>query len=224
MWGVCGRPRHGHPGEQKVGALIRILLGQQGTLVRAAVARLLSEEDDLQVIAELADAEAVYSVATRVRPSVVVLDHALPGTLTVSEVCAKLCAAVPDCAVLALLDGRSSATMLEILTRLVPRVGILTEEATPSELIDGIRAIARGKPVLDARLTVVALTYGNCPLTHRERDVLRRAGHGMPVKEIASELFLSSGTVRNYLSSSITKTGARTRIEAVRIAHEAGWI
>ncbi|HEY2673726.1 MAG TPA: response regulator transcription factor [Rugosimonospora sp.] len=204
--------------------MIRILLGQQGTLVRAAVAKLLSEEDDLQVIAELADAEALYSVATRVRPSVVVLDHALPGTLTVSEVCAKLCAAVPDCAVLALLDGRSSATMLEILTRLVPRVGILTEEATPSELIDGIRTIARGKPVLDARLTVVALTYGNCPLTHRERDVLRRAANGMPVKEIASELFLSSGTVRNYLSSSITKTGARTRIEAVRIAHEAGWI
>jgi two-component system response regulator DesR len=204
--------------------LIRILLGQQGTLVRAAVARLLSEEEDLQVIAELADAESVYSVATRVRPDVVVLDHALPGNLTVREVCEKLCAALPDCAVLALLDRRSSATMLEILTRLVPRVGILTEDATPSELIDGIRQIARGMPVLDARLTVVALTYGNCPLTQRERDVLRRAAGGMPVKEIAAEMFLSCGTVRNYLSSSITKTGARTRIEAIRIAHEAGWI
>ncbi|GIH13998.1 response regulator transcription factor [Rugosimonospora africana] len=192
--------------------------------MRAAVARLLSEEEDLQVIAELADAEAVYSVATRVRPSVVLLDHALPGTLTVSEVCEKLCAALPDCAVLTLLDRRSSATMLEILTRLVPRVGILTEEATPSELIDGIRQIARGIPVLDARLTVVALTYGNSPLTQRERDVLRRASGGTPVKEIAAEMFLSCGTVRNYLSSSITKTGARTRIEAIRIAHEAGWI
>ncbi|GAA5199259.1 response regulator transcription factor [Rugosimonospora acidiphila] len=192
--------------------------------MRAALAKLLSEEEDLQVVAELADAETVFSAAARMRPGVVVLDHALPGPLTVSEMCAKLCESVPGCAVLALLDRRSSATMLEILTRLVPRVGILTEEATPSELIDGIRQIALGRPVLDARLTVVALTYGNSPLTQRERDVLRRAANGIPVKEIAAELFLSSGTVRNYLSSSITKTGARTRIEAIRIAHEAGWI
>jgi two-component system response regulator DesR len=193
-------------------------------LVRAALSRLLSEEEDLQVVAELADIEEVFAVASRVRPHVVVLSHALPGLLTVSEVCEKLCDAIADCAVLTLLDRRSSATMLETLIQLAPRVGILTEEAAPSELINGIRQIARGAPVLDARLTVVALTYGNSPLTHRERDVLRRVANGVPVKEIAAELFLSSGTVRNYLSSSIAKTGARTRIEAVRIAHEAGWI
>jgi two-component system response regulator DesR len=209
---------------EKGGALIRILLGQQGTLARAALARLLSQEEDLQVVAELADIEEVLAVTTRTRPDVVVLDHALPGALTVSEACAKLCAAVPDCVVLAVLDRRTSATMLQTLTQLVPRVGILTEEATPAELINGIRQIACGAPVLDARLTVVALTYGNSPLTQREREVLRRAANGMPVREIAADLFLSSGTVRNYLSSSIAKTGARTRIEAIRIAHEAGWI
>jgi two-component system response regulator DesR len=204
--------------------LIRILLGQQGTLARTALARLLSDEEDLQVVAELADIGQLFTVATRVRPGVVVLDHALPGPMAVSEVCAKLCDAVPDCAVLTVLDRRTSATMLETIIRLAPRVGALTEDATPSELISGIRQIADGGPVLDARLTVVALTYGNSPLTHRERDVLRRAANGMPVKEIAAELFLSSGTVRNYLSNSIAKTGARTRIEAVRIAHDAGWI
>jgi two-component system response regulator DesR len=193
-------------------------------LVRSALARLLSEEADLQVVAELADIEEVFTAATRVRPHVVVLDHALAGALTISEVCEKLCDAISDCTVLSLLDRRTSATMLETLIQLAPRVGILTEEATPSELINGIRQIAHGTPVLDARLTVVALTYGNSPLTHRERDVLRRVANGVPVKEIAAELFLSSGTVRNYLSSSIAKTGARTRIEAVRIAHGAGWI
>jgi two-component system response regulator DesR len=193
-------------------------------MARVALAKVLSDEDDLQVISELADLDQVSTVAPRVRPSVVVLNHALPGTLTVSEVCADLCAAVSDCSVLAVLDRRTSATMLDTLTQLVPRVGILTEEATPTELIAGIRQIASGRPVLDARLTVVALTYGNNPLTHREREVLRRAANGLPAKEIAAELFLSAGTVRNYLSSSIAKAGARTRIEAIRIAHEAGWI
>lgn len=204
--------------------LIRILLGQPGTLVRTALARLLSGEKDLQVIADAADLEDAVHVAYRTNPDVIVLNHALPGAHTVSEVCVKLCAALPETAVLTVLDRRTSATMLETLAQLAPRVGILTEEASPAELLDGIRQIARGAPVLDARLTMVALTYGRSPLTHREREVLRRAAIGAPAKEIARELFLSAGTVRNYLSSSIAKTGARTRIEAIRIAHEAGWI
>jgi two-component system response regulator DesR len=204
--------------------VIRILLGQQGTLVRAALARLLSDEEDLQVVAELAQLDEVFAVATRVRPDVVVLNHALSGALTVSEACAKLCAGMPDCAVLTVLDRRTSATMLETLALLAPRVGILAEEATPAELINGIRQLARGGPVLDARLTVVALNGGNNPLTQRERAALRRAANGMPIKDIAAELCLSAGTVRNYLASTICKTGARTRIEAIRIAHEAGWI
>jgi two-component system response regulator DesR len=204
--------------------LIRIVLGQQGTLVRAALARLLSAEEDMQVIAELAKLEELLTVAPKMRPTVVVLDHALPGTIPVSEACAQLCAEIPDGAVLAVLDRRTSATMLDTLSRLAPRVGIVTEDATPAELLDGIRQIARRVPVLDPRLTMVALTYGNNPLTKRERDVLRRTANGIPVKEIAAELFLSCGTVRNYLSSSIAKTGGRTRIDAIRIAHEAGWI
>jgi two-component system, NarL family, response regulator DesR len=204
--------------------LIRIALGQQGNLVRGALANLLSAEDDLQVIAELAELDELFMVAARVRPNVVVLHHTLAGPLPISDACAKLCESLPDCAVLALLDRRASTMMLGTLADLVPRVGMLAEEATPVELIDGVRRIAGGGPVLDARLTVVALTSGNNPLTERERDVLRRAADGLPVKEIAAELCLSVGTVRNYLSSCITKTHARTRIEAIRIAHDAGWI
>jgi two-component system response regulator DesR len=78
--------------------------------------------------------------------------------------------------------------------------------------------------VLDTEVAVAALTAGDNPLTDREREVLRLALDGAPAKEIAKNLYLSTGTVRNYLSRILDKTGARTRIEAIRIAQEAGWI
>jgi two-component system, NarL family, response regulator DesR len=204
--------------------LIRIVLGQQGTIVRAALAKLLSQEQDLQVIADVADSDGALAVAMRVYPQVVVLDHSLPGEMTISELCTRLCTALSDCAVLVMLDPRASATVIDGLARRAPRVGLLPVDANPSQLVDGIRQIARGEPVLDTKLLMAALTAGSNPLTVRERQVLRRAAEGPPAKDIAAELFLSAGTVRNYLSSSISKTGARTRIEAIRIAHDSGWI
>jgi two-component system response regulator DesR len=204
--------------------LIQIVLAQQGALVRAALAWLLSQEEDLQVIAELDDLDGVLTIVMQACPPVVVLYHALPATLTISELCADLCAAASNCAVLIVLDGPACPTAIEELARLAPRVGILASKATPSQLIEGIHEIVRGEPVLDINLAMAALTAVGNPLTDRERQVLRRAAEGAPAKEIAAALFLSTGTVRNYLSRSINKTGARTRIEAIRIAHDAGWI
>jgi two-component system response regulator DesR len=212
------------PGRTWRGPLIRIVLGQQGTIVRAALTKLLSQEKDLQVIADLAHSDDVLATAMRVYPQVVVVDHALPGTLTIDQLCTTLCTALSDCAVLIMLSRQASATMIDGLARRAPRVGILPVDATPSHLVDGIRMIARGEPVLDTKLAVTVLTAANNPLTNRERQVLRRAAEGPPASDIAAELFLSAGTVRNYLSSSISKTGARTRIEAIRIAHDSGWI
>jgi DNA-binding CsgD family transcriptional regulator len=104
------------------------------------------------------------------------------------------------------------------------RAGVLARVTTPARLIKGIRKIARGEPALDSKIAGTALTAANSPLTDREREVLRRAAECVPAKEIATESFLSVGTVRNYLSRSITKAGARTWIEAIRIAQNAGWI
>jgi two-component system, NarL family, response regulator DesR len=204
--------------------LIRIVLGQHGTIVRTALATLLSQEPDLQVIADLADSDELLAATERLYPQVVVVDHSLPGKLAMTELCAKLCAAPSECAVLVMLDRRASATMIDGLARLAPRVGILPVDATPCQLVEGIRQLASGEPVLDIKLALTVLTAGENPLTDRERQVLRRAAEGPPAKDIAAELFLSAGTVRNYLSSSIAKTGARTRIEAIRIAHDSGWI
>jgi two-component system response regulator DesR len=84
--------------------------------------------------------------------------------------------------------------------------------------------LARGEPVLDVELAVAALTAKDNPLTDRELDVLRLARNGAPTKEIASNLYLSAGTVRNHLARIVLKTGARTRQDAIRIAQDAGWI
>jgi two-component system response regulator DesR len=102
-------------------------------------------------------------------------------------------------------------------------VGFLGNDVPPQRVVDGVRRLARGEPVVDAELVVAALNKES-PLTARETEVLEIAADGSPVVEIAARVGLSPGTVRNHLSRIAGKTGARTRIEAVRIARDAGWI
>ncbi|MBG6135214.1 response regulator transcription factor [Longispora fulva] len=185
---------------------------------------MLARERDLIVVAEVGRGEDLLTVALRERPEVVVLDIALPGTVEVDELCVTLCEELPDAGILVLVDRRTSAAIGPELTRLAPRVGFLATDSSPRQLVDGIRELARGKPVLDIDIAVAALSAENNPLTSREREVLRKAVDGAPAGEIAAELFLSTGTVRNYLSSAVSKTGGRNRIEAIRIAQDAGWV
>jgi two-component system response regulator DesR len=204
--------------------VIQVLLGQRGTLFRGALATVLSAEPDLTVVAELDRADDILPIATRERPDVALLDASLPGPVTVGELCPALCQSLPACGVLILLDRPASAALGRALARLAPRVGFIGIETSTGDLVEGVRQVARGEPVLDAQLAVAALTAGESPLTDREREVLRLAVDGTPPSEIAQALFLSTGTVRNYLSRILAKTGARTRIEAIRIAQDAGWI
>lgn len=204
--------------------MIQVLLGQRGTLFRGALATVLSAEPDLTVVAELDRADDILRIAAREQPDVAVLDASLPGPVTVGELCPALCQSLPACGVLILLDRPTSAGLGRSLARLAPRVGFIGLETSTGDLVEGVRQVARGEPVLDAELAVAALTAGESPLTDREREVLRLAVDGTPPHEIAQALFLSTGTVRNYLSRILAKTGARTRIEAIRIAQDAGWI
>lgn len=203
---------------------IRVLLGYRGALLRGALCELLAKEPDLDVVGQLAQADEVLEAARRLRPHVVVLDFSLPGAPVPGELCQRLCLGVSGTTVLAVLEGRSCAGVGRSLFQLAPRVGLISTEATPVDLIDGVRRLARGEPVLDAELAVEALRTPDNVLTDRECEVLRLARLGSTAKEIATHLCLSTGTVRNYLSRILTKTGARTRIEAVRIAQDAGWI
>jgi two-component system response regulator DesR len=106
----------------------------------------------------------------------------------------------------------------------VGAAGFLLKDAPVTELARGIRAVMAGERVIDRDLAAAALAIGATPLSAREADVLRAAAGGATVADIAVRLFLSEGTVRNYLSSAIGKTGARTRVEAARVAEEKGWL
>ncbi|OLB78571.1 MAG: hypothetical protein AUI14_12780 [Actinobacteria bacterium 13_2_20CM_2_71_6] len=201
--------------------MFRILLVQQMNLFRAALAAVLSHEDDLEVVAELARVQETVPTAEVVRPDVTVIDLDLltNGHL---EIAAQLNKAVPDCAILVLAGPGLTETTLETLDRHVR--GFVGKDAPPTQLTEYVRRVAAGERVIDPMLAVAALTGPRNPLTAREREILRVTGLGGSSAEIAAELHLSVGTVRNYLSVIMRKTGARNRLEAFRFAEEAGWL
>lgn len=199
---------------------IRILLGYRGGLHRKLLAAALSGETDLKVVAELTSTDRLMTLAQRTQADVAVLDIALPGSVGATEM-----RALPaGCRMLVVLDRRSGGAVIRSLIRLTPRVGLISTEATPARLVDGIRRLVRGEAVLDPELAITALQSTRTGLTNRERDVLQLTQQGATAPEIATRLCLSTGTVRNYVSKILAKTGSRNRIEALRFANEAGWI
>lgn len=204
-------------------AVIRVALGHRGTLVRGALAAVLSGENDLDVVAELDRSEDVLQVAGR-RPHVVLLDPQLPGRIRIEELCRKLTGPRGGPGVLVLIDHEAIAATSLSLVKQAPRIGLIATDATTDQFVQAVRDVAKGLPVVDVRLAVAALKAGDNPLTDRECEVLRQVTTGATAQEIARTLSLSAGTVRNYLSRILAKTGARSRIEAIRKAQDAGWI
>ncbi len=202
--------------------MIRTLLAMHRGLLRGALRFVLSKQDDIEVIAEWDNLDDVLASVRAERPDVTVLDLDVigeSGNVTPRDVQGKM----PGCKVLVLVNPRRSSLVQAELAEVAPDIGFLAQTVSPDRLVDGVRRLARDQPVLDADLVVAALRAKG-PLTARERRVLEVAAEGAPVKEIAARLALSPGTVRNHLSRIIAKTGARTRIEAIRIAGERGWL
>lgn len=200
--------------------MIRVVLGHRGKLVRGALAAVLSQEADLDVVAQLDRVDDALTTVAREKPQVIVLDPLLSGKIGIEELCDRL----PQGKVLLLIDRESVATKRQALLRLAPRVGSIATDASPADLADAVRHLADGKPVLDVELAVAALQAEDNPLTGRETEVLQLVRTGATAQEVARRLSLSAGTVRNHLSRILTKTGARSRIEAIRKAQDAGWI
>lgn len=209
------------PGATEGGVMITILLVQQGHLFRRALAHLLSDAPDLEVVGEAAVSSDVPACLERLRPQVTLLDGMLPeaDTLILS-----LYETLVDSRLLVLLPGERTALLGRALPRSAPRVGFISTDATPEMLMEAVRRTARGEPFLDPQLAMAALTALDNPLTQRERDVLKLAAYGEPNGQIARKLFIAPGTVRNYLSRATLKTGGRTKVEAIRIAQDAGWL
>jgi two-component system, NarL family, response regulator DesR len=201
--------------------VIRVLVAEDMHMIRSALVALLSLESDMEVVAELDRGDAIVQTALDTRPDVAVLDIDLPGTdgLTAAE---ELHRRLPECRTLVLTGLSQPGNLLRALKVYVR--GFIVKDAPADTLLGGIRRVAAGERVIDPDLVAAALETGASPLTGRETDVLRAAEDGIPTDQIAARLSLSPATVRNYLSNSISKVGARNRIDAIRIARNAGWL
>lgn len=201
--------------------MIRLLIADDQALVRGALAALLGLEPDLEVVAEVGRGDEVVSAVAVHRPDVAMLDVDMPGLDGISAA-AALRESAPQCRVLMVTTFGRPGYLRRAMQ--AGAAGFVVKDTPARQLADAVRRVAAGLRVVDAALAAESLTAGESPLTERETDVLRTAAGGGTIANIARELFLSEGTVRNYLSSAIGKTGASTRAEAARIAEENGWL
>ena len=200
---------------------IRVLVADDQALVRGAVAALLSLEPDLEVVAEVERGDQVVVAARANAPDVAVLDIEMPGIdgIAAAEILRR---EVPSCRVLIVTTFGRPGYLRRAMES--GASGFIVKDAPAKRLADAIRRVHAGLRVVDTELAAESLAVGENPLTPREADVLREARDGSSVAEIAARLFLGDGTVRNYLSSAIGKTGSRNRVEAVHIAEQKGWL
>jgi two-component system response regulator DesR len=200
---------------------VRLLLADDQEMVRQALGALLDLEDDFEVVASVGRGDEIVGAAREHRPDVALLDIEMPG-LDGLAAAAVLAAQVPDCRVVMLTTFGRAGYLRRAME--AGAVGFVVKDAPADALADAIRRVVKGERVVDPALAVATLAAGESPLTARERDVLITARTGATIAEIASRLYLSEGTVRNYVSAAITKTGGRNRVEAVRIADDRGWL
>ncbi len=200
---------------------IRLLLADDQSLVRGALAALLDLEPDLEVVAEVGHGDQVVDAASRHQPDVALLDVEMPGLDGVAAA-RELHRVMPACKILMVTTFGRPGYLRQAMA--AGAAGFVVKDTPARQLADAVRRVHAGLRVVDPGLAADSLTHGESPLTQRESDVLRVAADGGTVADIAGALHLSEGTVRNHLSSAIGKTGARTRAEAVKLADENGWL
>ncbi|MFJ3958612.1 response regulator [Arthrobacter sp. NPDC090010] len=200
---------------------IRLVIADDQALVRGALAALLGLEADIDVVAEAGDgAEAVAAVLEHAA-DVALLDVQMPGVdgLAAAELLRRK---APGCRVLMVTTFGRPGYVRRALQ--AGAAGFVVKDTPARQLAEAVRKVHAGLRVIDPSLAAESLVAGESPLTVREVDVLRVAADGGTVADIAREVYLSEGTVRNHLSSAMAKTGGRTRGDAARIASENGWL
>lgn len=200
--------------------MIRVLLAEDQAMVRGALAALLGLEPDIEVLASCADGASAWSEAQRLTPDVIVADIEMPG-LTGLELALRVRERGLASRVVIVTTFARAGYLRRALDAGV--AGYLLKDAPAGQLADALRRVHAGGRVVDPQLAVEAWTDLD-PLNERERQVLRLAGEGLSSADIATQLCLSHGTVRNYLSEAIGKLDAANRIEAYRLARQKGWL
>ncbi|MFN8074293.1 MAG: response regulator transcription factor [Kineosporiaceae bacterium] len=200
---------------------VRVLLAEDMEVIRSALVALLELEDDLEVVASVARGDEVMAALREHVPDVAVLDLDMPGANGVELAEAVAAAGLPTRVIILTALGRPALIRAAMEAG---AAGFVLKTAPASTLVEGIRRVAAGGQVLHPELATAALRLGRSPLTPRETAVLDLVGAGCSNREAAERLFLTEGTVRNYLTAVVDKLGARSRIDAVRIAQDNGWI
>jgi len=200
---------------------IRLLLADDQALVRGALAALLDLESDLVVVAQVGRGDEVLDAVRANHVQVALLDVEMPG-MDGLAVARQLRANVPGCRSLIVTTFGRPGYLRRAME--AGASGFVVKDTPADRLADAVRRVASGLRVVDPALAAESLASGSSPLTQRETEVLRVASHGGSVTDIARELHLSEGTVRNHLSAAIGKTGARNRSDAAATAAAQGWL
>lgn len=200
--------------------MIRLLIADDEDLLRGALSSLLSLEADLEVVAEASTSTDAVRLARETRPDIAVLDLEMPPADGL-EAARQIRSELPTAIMLVTRHARPG-----VLRRaLAAGVSGFVPKTTPAaRLAEIIRDVAGGRRYVDPDIAASALTEGDCPLTERELDVLRASRSGASVNEIAAQVHLAPGTVRNYLSAAMAKLGVGSRHAAAHRAWEEGWI
>ena len=201
--------------------MIRVLLAEDQAMVRGALSALLSREQDIEIVAEVARGDEVVQAALATQPDVALLDIEMPGSSGLDAAIA-LRKALPSCLIVILTTFGRSGYLRRAMES--GAVGFLLKDAPAAELAVALRRVMAGERVVDPDLALATLSEGHNPLTPRERDVLSASLFGASLADIAARLTLSEGTVRNHLSTAMQKLGAQNRMEAARLAEQKGWL
>ncbi len=200
--------------------MIRIVLAEDQAMVRGALSALLGLEPDIEVMGSAADGEAAWRMLQQLKPDILVTDIEMPG-LSGLELAQRIARQGLPIKVVIVTTFARSGFLRRALDAGV--CGYLLKDAPAERLADALRQVQHGGRAIDPQLALDAWSQAD-PLNDRERQVLRLSGDGRSASEIATQLGLSHGTVRNYLSECIGKLGVANRIEAYRLARQKGWL
>ncbi|HEV7950418.1 MAG TPA: response regulator transcription factor [Glaciihabitans sp.] len=200
--------------------MITVLLADDENLLRGALAALLDLEGTIEVVAQAESGTEAVALAATHRPDVVLLDLEMPGMDGI-DAATTILAQRPDQAIILLTRHGRPGVLRRALAAGVR--GFLSKSVDPERLARIIADVHAGQRYIDSEISTAAM-MDDCPLTERELDVLRLTVDGLSVREMGSRLHLASGTVRNYLSAAMQKTGTSSRHEAGRIAHQRSWL
>ncbi|GGX43675.1 response regulator transcription factor [Undibacterium squillarum] len=201
--------------------MIRILLAEDQALVAGALAALLKLEDDIDVLAQAKDGKEALQLCQTLQPDILITDIEMPH-MSGLDLAAELHTARSTVKVIVLTTFARSGFLRRALASGVR--GYMLKDAPAETLAAAIRTVHAGGKAIAPELAVESWGAAADPLNERERQILRLAGEGASNADIAKRLFLSEGTVRNYLSEAISKLQAKNRVDAFRLARDQGWL